>query len=353
MATYHVATTGNDSTGDGSIGNPYATPGKAASVATTTLDKINLKTGTYTITTSTPGAGGPVVLSSGKEITIEGYAVTPGDRGTPPVISAGSVGSISIISATGSFNTTAQRIINVTVDGNSQSGVVGFSLTGGSYPHAEVAYLCNAQNCVTGFNCDVSALSNSCKATSCTTAGFSGPATYHGCEAVSCGTYGFNVMSGVCVKCIARGGTGIGFDWSGTTIIGGPMYCTARGNSGDGFKSTTYDIGFWIGCVSVLNGGYGFNLIADPQLFDCYTYSNTSGSCSVTPNFTGITALSGDPFTSSSDMRPKTSGAGLEIQGKVIGAPAQTNNNDAGAVQHADAAGGSAGMLFIPDLSGT
>ena len=33
MADIYVATTGNDSTGDGSSGNPYATPGKAMGTA--------------------------------------------------------------------------------------------------------------------------------------------------------------------------------------------------------------------------------------------------------------------------------------------------------------------------------
>jgi hypothetical protein len=43
MATYYVATTGNDTTGDGSSGNPWATPGKGAASATSAGDIVYVK----------------------------------------------------------------------------------------------------------------------------------------------------------------------------------------------------------------------------------------------------------------------------------------------------------------------
>lgn len=46
MPTFYVATTGNDTTGDGSVGNPYATPSKAHSVAADG-DTIEIADGTY------------------------------------------------------------------------------------------------------------------------------------------------------------------------------------------------------------------------------------------------------------------------------------------------------------------
>lgn len=47
MATYYIATTGNDTTGDGSSGNPWLTISKANS-SSTTGDTIVLAAGTYT-----------------------------------------------------------------------------------------------------------------------------------------------------------------------------------------------------------------------------------------------------------------------------------------------------------------
>lgn len=44
---YFVATTGNDTTGDGSIGNPWATPQKALDTVPTNGSIINLRGGTY------------------------------------------------------------------------------------------------------------------------------------------------------------------------------------------------------------------------------------------------------------------------------------------------------------------
>ena len=46
MATYYISTTGNDSTGDGSQGNPYLTLAQAVSVASNG-DTIKVETGTY------------------------------------------------------------------------------------------------------------------------------------------------------------------------------------------------------------------------------------------------------------------------------------------------------------------
>lgn len=87
--TRYVTTGGNDTTGDGTIGNPYATCGKAATVAVAG-DTINVGSGRYweRITAPTSGtAGNPITylgnnatnlgfLISGKNyITVQGFSV--------------------------------------------------------------------------------------------------------------------------------------------------------------------------------------------------------------------------------------------------------------------------------------
>jgi len=52
MAIWYISTTGSDTTGDGSVGNPYATVSKCLTVCSNT-DSIKALTGTYTITSTT------------------------------------------------------------------------------------------------------------------------------------------------------------------------------------------------------------------------------------------------------------------------------------------------------------
>jgi len=80
----HVATDGNDSTGDGTIGNPYLTPAKGMTVvAAASSHTLYIKAGTY----NTEDGDNDCILwldkdASAGAITIEGYTTTPGDGGT-------------------------------------------------------------------------------------------------------------------------------------------------------------------------------------------------------------------------------------------------------------------------------
>jgi len=68
-ATYYVATTGNDTTGDGSINNPYKTVQKGANMATTPGDTVIVREGTYRETVNISYSG-----SEGNPITFRAYA---------------------------------------------------------------------------------------------------------------------------------------------------------------------------------------------------------------------------------------------------------------------------------------
>ena len=76
--TYYVATTGNDSTGTGAVGAPWATIQKAINYITANVDlagynaKIKVSDGTYTA-----GANFSVPTSGGGLITLEGNTTTP------------------------------------------------------------------------------------------------------------------------------------------------------------------------------------------------------------------------------------------------------------------------------------
>jgi hypothetical protein len=91
--TWWVETTGNDTTGSGTSGAPYATIGKALSVAASG-DTIAVQTGTYVVTST--------MAITQSTITIQGFAVTPGDGGTKPLITTATNGVV--LFDTGSSN---------------------------------------------------------------------------------------------------------------------------------------------------------------------------------------------------------------------------------------------------------
>ena len=119
-------------------------------------------------------------------------------------------------------------------------------------------------------------------------------------------------------------------------------------------------------CVAVLNGGYGIknslNSSPDPNngglLINFMAfYSNTSGNFSGITSPATIVSLTGDPFVSGSGNNFQlnaTAGAGASC--RAAGTPgvllSGTGYEDIGVLQHQDS-GGSAGMLFIPNLEGT
>ena len=288
MATIYVATTGNDSTGDGSVGNPYASPGKAASVAGSG-DTIYVKSGTYTLTTSTPGAEGPVLLPSDGQCLLEGYSTTPGDLGTAPVISSGSVFGLSyLVKTQENFSNLKQLVVNIALSGNNSGD--GF-VDGGSY--GATFWRCSASGFTNGygFNGANQSIVSLCVAIGCA-AGFYAGGLCVGCVALNSINNAYYVPS-MCVNCIAYAGSSCGF----TLAQGSCVNCISYANSGDGFLSI-YDIGLIQDCVAYGNGGYGINSnYTDNQIINFAAGNNTSGATNgSTLRDLGAISLTADPF---------------------------------------------------------
>lgn len=357
MADIYVATTGNDTTGDGSSGNPYATPGKAMGVASAG-DRIGVKTGTYALTTSTANvAGGRINFVAG--VRMEGYASAIGDMGSAPTITAGAQTSVVLVTLNGTFNTGSSVCINVIVDGLGNSTITGFKDLSG---YISTLTRCTAQNCTTGFYSDRAFSATGlvgCKAVACGI-GFdsnsAGNTSYTNCWAHGCTSFGFKLYlansTSVITRCIASGttggpGFGNGSGW-GVTFID----CVAANNNSDGFLLGPYDIFHFVNCVATGNGGYGFNAGtgagASAQYNTCAGYNNTSGDIHVAGVVVGALTLTADPWTSSTDFTPNTTaGGGAVLRAAGFGVFGQTGYNDAGAVQHQDSGGGGGG-LFVP-----
>jgi hypothetical protein len=124
MGTIYVnSTTGNDSTGNGSFSSPFASVGKANSVAVS-LDTISIAGGmAYLSTTSTPNvSGGVLILKSG--ITYLGTGPTP------PILRASGITNCNLVA----LDNPGEQVQfqNIDIDCNNLSGVRGFITLGGS-----------------------------------------------------------------------------------------------------------------------------------------------------------------------------------------------------------------------------
>lgn len=368
MSDYYVATTGNDTTGDGSSGNPYASLGKAVTVAQAGAAgwNIYIKTGSYSVTSTTANANGGVIslTQNGTEAALNrilAYTTTPGDGGTA-ILSASGISSCTMIACT------AHRtcVDGVEVNGNSLTSIRGFNSTSG---YTLRLRNCIARNCTNyGFNVGGPFLFR-CQAIGCSDRGYQvlAPSILFGCAASACSGFGlvFNAGSkGVsCVSYSHTGANGYGFyinNGDSAELVG----CTAYGCSKSGFifgGTNNYDSDF-INCLSYGNTTYGFEAgaaRAANALTNCAAGGNTSGNLHA--NLSGansVTALTGDPFTdaASGDFSlNNTAGAGADCRAAGIGPAGQTSYIDIGAVQHQDSGGGGGyapvGPSFIRGIS--
>lgn len=325
------------------VGGALATPGQlAANLITVGIDGMNawMKVGTYTLTGATPNvSGGPVDASAatitGIRFQLEGYSVTRGDRAGRPELNAGTQTSLTLwkIGATD-----RQRFVHLAANGNSKTGVNGFSANatrGGVFD-------CLASNCdqtgTTGFALVGISMLAKCKASACLIGFTVSAGAPVDCWADGCGTGFSTSIPGVSfTSCLASDSTGKGF--LSTNVAGAYFYnCTADGNAGDGFDMAAGS-GYAVACVSANNGGYGFNTATQVILENCASYNNTSGRVNAAVLDEGSIVLSADPWVNgaSDDYRPNnTAGGGAAIRGVASGIAGQTNNRDVGAVQHSD-----------------
>ena len=339
---------GGISGGSGDVGGAMGSPGKAIEIMITTGMRMWIKTGTYTMTTSTPGPAGPVVSASDiVTFKVSGYNSTRGDLNTQsaitnkPVLSAGAITGITLWT----FNATSnpsKGLISIVADGNSGASNIGITIgTRG------IAIGVHAKNCPTKGFSTAGLLSVACEADNCGD-GFTGGVKLIDCVAHNCADDGFVGGSDtVFMNCLAfnNGGDGIEVGTRGQI-----SNCISHGNTGHGFRGggvSTYSVN----CVSTDNGSYGFNNFAN--VINCATRNNSLGAFNLVTFETSNIVLTADPYVNaaSDDYRPNdTSGGGAELRGKAIADPGQVVTTDIGGYQHSDPAAG--GLLTHPGMSG-
>jgi hypothetical protein len=332
------------------IGGALATPGQAAAIATVSgmIIWIKYSATPFNFTTATAGAGGPLSLASGTNMTVSGYDQTRGDRtGNSPVVSWASVSAPGSVTYMASGAGTGKQIIaNITFNGNSVSNVSGITTSGRMTILSCLLEGFSGSACI---GCTLNTNSDivQCGANGCTT-GFSTFGQAVACSAVNC-TTGFGGAFLIASRCLSSQCFN-GF----TSTTTGAVYdhCTAdtsnatTTNSG-GFNMTGAGQITAISCVAsnyTGTGAVGFAGESTGVLIDCAGYNNTTnvgGSPAYLLNF-NFTALSAQPYVSAgSQFAPNTAaGGGALLRGTGIGVYGQTDNQDIGAVQHADPSGG-------------
>lgn len=327
MADIYVATTGNDTTGTGSSGNPYATPGKAASVAAAN-DTVYIKSGTYTNSVNTANVSGGYVDTPGAIINFQGYQTTPGDMGTKPIIRAGLTLDW--------FIRTLGAVTNIAFDGN------GFPTSGGII-QTRFVYFCSVVGVNAPFNaCNLVVMSigvgvarggnglDNCAFAigvfiSACNQGTANGGIQDACIIQDCD---FAFVDAQAKNCIARTST-YGFLRTSATN------CIADGNANGFTPKNTDKITPLVNCAGYNNSGYNY----DP---------------STTVPVLNFVALSADPFTNSAGgdfSLNTTSGGGAAcratgIPGAFTGI-ATTGYLDRGAAQHADSGASGGGAPII------
>lgn len=330
----------------GFMGGCLATPGRAAADATVSGHQIWVKYNAtdYTITTATPGTAGPVLFASSIAVSMLGYDVTRGDNtGNRPTLNWGAVsapGGLTYLYAC--QGTAAQAFINLRADCNNVNNVGGFNTLASSNAVIRSRCLNHSGTAGVGINLVTGATAATCSAVSGITGIQSSGGNAVDCSA-SANTTGYSFTAGSATNCLAYSNTGDGFNISGQGVV--LHQCTSSDNGGDGFD-TASNRAACISCISTFNTGYGFNATSTTtlRLINCFSLTNTLGLTNSAPltSWSPNTNISADPYVdkSSNDYRPNTaSTGGTLIRAKSLGVSGQTNNQDAGAVQHADPSG--------------
>ena len=351
--------------GNGKLGGPLASPGKVGSLKVAG-NSCFIKTGTYTITSSSANvAGGKIadstggVFSSQQTSLWEGYDTYRCDHPTAnrPVISAGAVTGITIMALTSQYHVVQYLVF----DGNSAATTKG--LTGTSIQN--VVRYCKVQNTTSEGMTHAGRVSLLfCEATGCSgswvfSAGLGCDFLF--CEAWSNTTSAFVIDNCSCaVGCLAYGNTGASTDGFQLGPAASTIGCIAYANGRHGFYGNGNTGHSFINCIAEGNTGSGFQAALTTfaaNMLNCGYYNNGTNVNTGVVNNTGGVLGSGSFFTNaaSADFSlNNTSGAGAAL--RAVGFPSTfprgltANYHDIGAAQHQDAGGGG-GAINTPVLA--
>lgn len=354
--------------GTGVMGGCLASPGMASGLHVSG-NKVWLKNGTYTLTSSTADvSGGRVVVKSSNSTSLtvfDGYDALRTDSPTGssrPTITASGISSFQFFLVA---STSAVR--HLIVDGASLTTSRGIRCNN---PAGEVSH-------VTAKNCTNSGFAGGdlyfCDATGCTTQpaftidSSATPIRWHYCTAWSNSVTGFDASNGsvAAVGCLSVNNSGASSDGflSNTSATAWELtHCTAYNNGRDGFRFVSgICTAYLLNCLSYANTGTNFNVSAASdcvRLRNCaaglggVSSANVSSSLNLQGQVGNIT-LTADPFTAkgSGDFSlNNTAGGGALCRAAGFSAAmpgvSTSSYRDVGAAQTQGGGGGS--VAFSP-----
>ena len=359
-------TSGVGSGGNGGQGGALATPAKPPVV---NGNKVNIAAGTYTITSGSSNVAGGVISNS--SVWYEGYNSVRGDLGTAPILQISGGGGVTNVTIM--TNPTYAR--NIVLDGNSQTGIQGFSTN-----QAGIYHKITAKNCKNGgfngsgfyFFCTTTGCSGSNGSTNATMS-LSGYA--YGCEAYSntqtgMATTGNGTVFDRCISYSNSGSSSDGIHLGNFNTIA--INCVAYGNGRHGFNydASNTGVGYYINCIAegqTAVGAHGFKGAGSSTffVFNCAAYNNSTnidssiGSIPAPDAAKNVTILTGSPFTNAAGgdfSLNSTSGAGASC--KAAGAPSTFPDGttaasiDIGASQTSTGGGGAGAMILARVFTG-
>jgi hypothetical protein len=359
--TYVNSATGNDTTGNGSSGNPYATIQKGLDVHAAAGDRVIVQVGSgYTITAGLTKATNGSTPGSNQPNRLIGCTSTPFDGGRPVITINGS--TITAISLSG----TGWWIESFEIDCANQTSSTGISL--GAWGHITNCWIRRFTVRGVDMNAQYTHVSD-CR-------------VYDGTSAATAAINLRNTQGGVIVNndvydnacpgiLTASGGvgaivdnrvyrnTGASSDGILFTYTNTVMGNVAHANGRDGLRCADFLLSQLVrNNVSTSNGAYGLRYTGSVTLpvtgtvdYNAF-YNNTSGARDKFTAGTHDVTLSGDPYTNAAggNFAPNnTSGAGAALRAAGIPGPTPagttTGYRDIG-VQHQDSGGGGGGPVI-------
>lgn len=286
MATYYVnAATGDDATGDGSVGNPWQTLGHAETESFSSGDIIDFT--------------GAESIDDPLDFGVDRIHLRGAGRGSASITCSGSWSGSYI------FNDGAARILKVSgvdIDANGESiQVANFSATKiNEYIQCGITGFAGSSTVLTADHV------RECEVYSNTSTGI---AVLMDNGTIVNSWVHDNSGPGIRLETNATADTTVSSDNAGDGFelfqseLNTCRACVAYNNSASGFDveggNNTTRTGNFVDCIAESNGAYGFEFsgenYATPTATRCFSYSNTSGSTSGT--FTGtVTALTESAF---------------------------------------------------------